>query len=143
MLAKINATSCNVFLKMYTVCMSSLSNSLTDKQLAKYNRQKCINLLEKITKNLFRMFRNKETTKKQITDRFFHLKEKLDLLWDVHLDTEYHREMRKYIENIANRFTGHFDLDEIREKNMSALNRIQKLKNAISYKRQKHVQKYL
>ncbi len=30
----------------------------TESQLAKFKRQKCINLMEKLLKNLFRMFRD-------------------------------------------------------------------------------------
>jgi hypothetical protein len=56
----------------------SENNSLSDKKRATFNRQKCINLLEKITKNLFRMFRDKQTTKDQISARFMFLKEQLD-----------------------------------------------------------------
>jgi len=88
------------------------------------------------------MFRNKDTTKQQLTERFFHLKEKLDLLGDVHLDMEYHREMRTYIENLWNTFRWSFVLDAIRDKNMTALNRIQKLRNTKQYKKEKYTKKY-
>jgi hypothetical protein len=74
-------------------------------KLATYNRQKCINLLEKITKNLFRMFRNEDTTKEQITERFFFLKKQLDTLGNVVLNSDYHREMKIYIENLATTFS--------------------------------------
>jgi hypothetical protein len=110
--------------------VSNSGNSYTPKQIATHNRQKCIQLLEKIMKNLFRMFRNKTTTKEQLNKRFFELKEKLDQLGDVYVDAEYHREMRTYVEQIALTFAGEYALDDIRDKNMSRLNRIQKLKNA-------------
>lgn len=70
---------------------------LSSKDLAQYQRQKCINILEKITKSCFRMFRDESTTKEHIIQRFFVLKKKLDDLGDVYLDTEYHTEMRKHI----------------------------------------------
>lgn len=109
---------------------------------AKYYRQKCITLLEKLTKNLFRMFRDDATTKEQFLRRFFELKDKLDKLWEVYLDTEYHSQTRKYIENLANRVTWDFDLEELRSKQMTQLNRLQKLKNITNYKRIKKIKTY-
>lgn len=115
----------------------SENNSLSDKKRATFNRQRCINLLEKITKNMFRMFRDKESTKKQIFERFSFLKEKLDELWDVYLDSEYHREMRMYIEQLVAILSSDISLDSLREEHMTRLNRLQKLKNAVTYKRKK------
>lgn len=82
--------------------MSTISpNVLSLKQLAKYNRQKTINLLEKMTKNLFRMFRNEQTSDEQIADRFFELYDKIIELKKVELYANYHRQMRIYIDTIA------------------------------------------
>lgn len=65
----------------HTITMSSISpNATSAEKFAKYYRQKCINLLEKMTKNCFRMFRDETTTKEQLLKRFFELKEKLDKL---------------------------------------------------------------
>lgn len=107
----------------------------SEKQFDKYYRQKYIQLLEKIMKNLFRMFRDETTTKEQITSRFFELKEKLDNLWTIHLDSDYHKEMWKYVTTIASLFSSNFTLDDVREQQMSKLNSIQKIKNKNSYKR--------
>jgi hypothetical protein len=114
----------------------------SEEAFAKYYRYKCINLLEKLAKNLFRMFRDESTTKKQLLTRFFELKDRLDKLWDVFLDTEYHSETRKYIEVLGNRLQWNFDLDEIRGKQMATLNRLQKLKNITTYKRKKAIKPY-
>ncbi len=114
--------------------MTSHSN-LSPQKIATYNRQKCINLLEKITKNMFRMFRKEETTSEQITERFFHLKAQLDALWDIVLNADYHRDMKKYIETLAWTFSGNFNLDDLRWPQMSELNRLQKVKNQSGYKR--------
>lgn len=82
--------------------MSTVSpNALTPKQLAKHLRQKCINLLEKITKNLFRMSRNEQTSDEQIAQRFFELYDKLSELKRVELYANYHRQMRAYIDMIS------------------------------------------
>lgn len=109
---------------------------------AKYYRQKCINILEKLTKNLFRMLRDSSTTKEQLCMKFFELKEKLDGLGNVYLDTEYHSQTRKYIELLANRLQWNFDLEKLRSKQMTELNRLQKLKNTTSYKRKKKIKPY-
>lgn len=114
----------------------------SEEAFAKYYRYKCINLLEKLTKNLFRMFRDESTTKEELLRRFFELKDRLDTLWNVFLDTQYHSETRKYIEVLANRLKWNFDLDEIRNKQMAALNRLQKLKNVTTYKRKKAIKPY-
>ena len=70
---------------------------MLESALAKHNRQKCINLLEKIAKNLFKMFRDPAITHSMFINKCMILKKKLAEMKDVHLDTEYHRETRKYI----------------------------------------------
>lgn len=84
------------------------------------------------------MFRDETTTKEHFVERFLILKWKLDALKDVHLDTEYHREMRKYVENVWHILQGNFDLEAMRWPHMTQLNRLQKLRSTSSYKKQKH-----
>jgi hypothetical protein len=111
---------------------------LSQKDLDQYRRQKCITILEKITKSCFKMFRDPTTTKEQFVHRFFVLKKKLDQLGVVHLNAEYHTEMKAHIETLWNTLQGNFDLDKMREVQMTKLNRLQKLKNVSSYKKEKH-----
>jgi len=106
-------------------------------KLATFNRQKAIQLMEKITKNLFRMFRDESTTKEQIEERFFHLKKQLDDLGELALNADYHRDLRVYIDNCASTLSGHYVLDDIRWPQMTKLNRLQKIKNSTEYKRDK------
>jgi predicted RND superfamily exporter protein len=110
----------------------------TSKQIEKYKRQKYISFLEKITKNLFKMFRNKDVTQDEFLKRFDTLKEKLDNLPKVTLNSNYHKEMQNYIDNLYRESKESFDLNSVREINMTNLNRIQKLKNRTSYRRDKH-----
>jgi len=49
----------------------------TDKQIEKYQRQRYITFLEKVTKNLFKMFRDEKTTQEQFLKKFEELKKKL------------------------------------------------------------------
>jgi len=113
----------------------------TPKQIEKYQRQKYINSLEKVTKNLFKMFRNSNTTQEQFLKKFQELKDNLDKQIDIQLNSEYHEQMKSYIYNLYNECQNEFVLDDIREINMTHLNRLQKLKNRASYKKDKHKHK--
>jgi hypothetical protein len=82
-------------------------------------------------------------TSQDFTVKFEQLKKKFDEKETVQLDSEYHRQLKEYIERLYQNTVecNTFDdtrLDEIREAEMSNLNRLQKLKNASSYKKEKH-----
>ncbi len=110
----------------------------TPKQIEKYQRQRYITFLEKITKNLFRMFRDETTTQEQFLKKFQELKKKLDEQVEIQLNSEYHQQMKAYIERLESELKDEFKLDDMREANMTLLNRLQKLKNGTSYKKDKH-----
>jgi len=110
----------------------------TPKQIEKYQRQRYISFLEKISKNLFKMFRNENTSQEQFLQKFDELKKKFDDLVDIRLDSEYHHQLKAYIEKLYNECQHEFKFDDIREANMTLLNRLQKLKNGTSYKKDKH-----
>ena len=110
----------------------------TPKQVEKYQRQRYITFLEKVTKNLFRMFRDETTTQEQFLKKFDELKKKLDEQVEIQLNSEYHQQMKEYIERLDNELKAEFKLDDMREANMTLLNRLQKLKNGTSYKKDKH-----
>jgi len=118
----------------------------TQKQIDKFNRQKYITELEKISKNLFRMFREDKTTASSFIIKFKQLKKKLDERTEVQLDSEYHQQLKAYIVRLytsitqKDTFTDKEFLD-IKEAEMSNLNRLQKLKNSTSYKKDKHKSK--
>jgi len=113
----------------------------TDKQIEKYQRQRYITFLEKVTKNLFKMFRDEKTTQEQFLKKFEELKKKLDEQVEIQLNSEYHHQMKAYIFQLHQECQHEFKLDDIREANMSHLNRLQKLKNGTSYKKDKHKHK--
>lgn len=118
----------------------------TQKQIDKFNRQKYIVELEKISKNLFRMFRDENVTAEDFVKKFVQLKSKFDEKAEVQLESEYHQQLKEYITRIyqstcsAEEFTDK-DFADIREAEMSNLNRLQKLKNGNSYKKDKHKSK--
>jgi len=118
----------------------------TEKQIEKFNRQKYITELEKISKNLFRMLRDTHVTSKDFVLKFEQLKKKFDERAEVQLDSEYHRQLKAYITRLhkdtcANEVFDDKIFDDIRDAEMSNLNRLQKLKNGTSYKKDKHKSK--
>lgn len=118
----------------------------TQKQIDKFNRQKYIVELEKISKNLFRMFRDKNVLAEDFVIKFGELKKKFDEKAEVHLESEYHQQLKEYIIRIHDRtclaevFTDK-EFEDMRDAEMSNLNRLQKLKNGTSYKKDKHKSK--
>ncbi len=116
----------------------------TPKQIEKYNRQKYINQIDKITKNIFRMLRN-NTELDTFRVKLNEMVNKLNELATIRLDTEYLNESHLYINRFFNKITQENftqkDLEDIKEAEMSNLNRLQKMKNKTSYKKAKHKQK--
>ncbi len=121
--------------------------AFTQKQIDKYNRQKYIVELEKISKNIFRMLRDDSVNSKDFILKFEQLKKRFDKRVEVQLDSEYHQELKLYIIRLynstcENKIFSDKNFDDIREAEMSNLNRLQKLKNGVSYKKDKHKSKH-
>ncbi len=89
------------------------------------------------------MFRDEKVTSQNFIVKFEQLKKKFDARIEVHLDSEYHQQLKAYIERVyaqtclADIFTDE-NLKDMRDAEMSNLNRLQKLKNGTSYKKDKH-----
>jgi hypothetical protein len=89
------------------------------------------------------MFRDDKITAISFQVKFQQLKQKFDAREEIHLDSEYHQQVRAYIMRLytqtceTDEFTDK-NFTDIREAEMSNLNRLQKLKNATSYKKDKH-----
>lgn len=119
----------------------------TQKQIDKFNRQKYITELDKISKNLFRMFRNDEVCSQKFVLKFEELKKKFDEKEKVQLDSEYHHQLKEYIERLYQQtcsveLFSDKSFNDMRDAEMSNLNRLQKLKNNTSYKKDKHKGKH-
>ena len=112
----------------------------TPKQIEKYQRQKYIAFLEKISKNLFRLLRDDKTTAAQFNSTFDTLMQKLGELESIRLDSEYLQEIKSYIDRLYLQAATLTDkqLEDIRAAEMSNLNRLQKLKKRSTYKKDKH-----
>ena len=89
------------------------------------------------------MFRNQDTTASSFITKFTQLRKKLSVTAIASLDLEYYKELEAYIDRlysqlIASEKFDDAELDDIREAEMSNLNRLQKMKNGKSYKKAKH-----
>lgn len=119
----------------------------TQKQIDKFNRQKYITELEKVAKNLFKMFRDENVNAEMFSKKFKTLKQKLDEKEEIQLDAEYHRQLKEYIGRLYRQICCNdaFDeraLSDMKVAEMSNLNRLQKMKNGTSYKKEKHKSKF-
>jgi len=89
------------------------------------------------------MLRDEKVTSQEFMVKFEQLKQKLKKWEAVQLNSEYHCQLKQYIERLyrdtckVDNFNDEY-FDDIREAEMSNLNRLQKLKNASSYKKDKH-----
>lgn len=118
----------------------------TQKQIDKFNRQKYITELEKISKNIFRMLRDDNVSSKDFVLKLAQLKKRFDERVEVQLDSEYHQQLKAYIIRLhrvtcLDEMFCDKNFDDIRDAEMSNLNRLQKLKNGASYKKDKHKSK--
>ncbi len=93
------------------------------------------------------MFRDENVCSESFRTKFEQLKKKFDEKVEIHLDSEYHQELKLYIERLYDQTCSVelFDdksFNNVRDAEMSNLNRLQKLKNGISYKKDKHKAKH-
>ena len=92
------------------------------------------------------MFRDEHVTAENFVKKFGQLKSKFDEKEEVQLESEYHQQLKEYITRIyqstclVEEFSDK-NLSDMREAEMSNLNRLQKLKNGTSYKKDKHKSK--
>jgi len=93
------------------------------------------------------MLRDENVCSQSFMVKFEQLKKKFDEKAEVHLDSEYHQQLKLYIERLYQQTCSvelfcDTSFNNIREAEMSNLNRLQKLKNGTSYKKDKHKSKH-
>ena len=120
-----------------------MNKNYTPKQIEKYKRQKYISALEKCTKNLFKLFRSEKTTLESYANKFKEVKKNLDKLDEIRLDGEYLKKIKEYIEllyqrTILNEEFSQEDFKNIKNIELTNLNRLQKMKNKTKYSKDKH-----
>jgi len=120
-----------------------MNRNYTPKQIEKYKRQKYISALEKCTKNLFKLFRSEKSTLESYTNKFKEVKRDLDKLDEIRLDSEYLKKTKEYIEllykqTILNEDFSQKEFEDIKNSELTNLNRLQKMKNRTKYSKSKH-----
>ena len=120
-----------------------MNKNYTPKQIEKYKRQKYISALEKCTKNLFKLFRSEKTTLESYANKFKEVKKNLDKLDEIRLDGEYLKKIKEYIEllyqrTILNEEFSQEEFKNIKNIELTNLNRLQKMKNKTKYSKDKH-----
>jgi hypothetical protein len=93
------------------------------------------------------MFRDETVCSEKFTKKFTELKKKFDEKVEINLDSEYHQQLKNYIDRVYAQTCSVelFDdkkFNDLRDAEMSNLNRLQKLKNGTSYKKDKHKSKH-
>lgn len=92
------------------------------------------------------MFRDENVSSEKFFNKFVELKKKFDEKVVIQLDSEYHQQLKMYIERLyaqtceVEEFNDKI-FNDLRDAEMSNLNRLQKLKNGTSYKKDKHKSK--
>ncbi len=95
------------------------------------------------------MFRNEGIDAESFRTKFEALKERFDSRTEgVQLDSEYHKQLKGYILGLYSQVCGDEGFDDerfgdMREAELSNLNRLQKMKNGTSYKKEKHKAKQI
>ena len=120
-----------------------MNRNYTPKQIEKYKRQKYISALEKCTKNLFKLFRSEKSTLESYVNKFKEVKKDLDKLDEIRLDGEYLKKTKEYIEllykrTILNEEFSQKEFEDIKNIELTNLNRLQKMKNRTKYSKDKH-----
>lgn len=117
----------------------------TPKQIEKYNRQKYISYIEKIKKNLFTSFRNRDIDASTLKKKMKELMQGFEKLEKIRLDSEYMQESQKYIDDIYQKVMDKdfddIEMNNIRDEQLNKLNRLQKMKNKSRYKKDKYAHK--
>ncbi len=92
------------------------------------------------------MLRDEQICSEKFSKKFRELKKKFDEKIEISLDSEYHQQLKSYIDRLYTQTCQAkvFDdkvFNDLRDAEMSNLNRLQKLKNGTSYKKDKHKSK--
>ena len=121
-----------------------MNKKFTPKQIAKYKRQKYISALNKCTKNLYKIFKDKNSDYNSYQKKFIALKEEIDKFKDknIYIHTDHLKKIEEYIENLyQSTILAEFSKQkflEIKDKEASNLNRLQKIKNRSKYNKEKY-----
>lgn len=120
-----------------------MNKQFSKKQIERYRRQKYINLLNKCTRQLYRFFKDERSLVSDYQKKFLELKKELDKFNDVIISSDHFKRMKEYIESlyretVLNKELSQEEFDEIKALQAGNLNRLQRMRNSLKYKKQKH-----
>ena len=119
-----------------------MSKIYSTKQIQKYKRQKYISALNKCTKNLYKIFKNPNSSYENYKNKFTELKNEIEKYSDVYIQADHIKRTKEYIDSlyqktILNSLDAQ-EFKELKEKEVSNLNRLQKIKNQLKYNKNRY-----
>ena len=119
------------------------NKNYTPKQILKYKRQKFLNALNKCTRNLYNIFKNPKSDYETFKNRFTSLKNEIQKFDDVIISSDHTKRTKEYIyklykEYILDKSLTQEEFNKLKEKEISNLNRLQKMRNKAKYSKNKY-----
>ena len=119
-----------------------MPREFTPKQIERYRRQKLFGAINKCTKNLYKIFRDRNSTYSTYKEKFIQLKNEIEKYKDVLITSDYIKRVDNYIDKLYKETIVN-EIDEeifqnIKEGEATNLNRLQKSRNALKYKKEKY-----
>ncbi len=119
-----------------------MPRDFSPKQIERYKRQKLLGAINKCTKNLYKIFKDRNSTYSAYKDRFTALKKEIEKFRGVLITSDYIKRVDSYIDKLYKE-TVLNELDEesfkdLKEIEAINLNRLQKSRNSLKYKKGKY-----
>ena len=110
----------------------------TKKQIEKYERTKYTRELERFLNRIVRFVSTKEFSKDEFNLFVDEIFKPFEDIKKVMLNSEYFKELEKFVESSANLGFGEIGADEIKSSIMHKANQLQKVKRVKNFNKQKH-----
>jgi len=110
----------------------------TKKQIAKYERTKYTRELERYLNRIVKFVSTNEFTKNEFNSYIDEIFKPFEDIKKVLLNSEYFKELEKFVESSANLGYGELEGDEIKSQILHKANQLQKVKRVKNFNKQKH-----
>ena len=110
----------------------------TKKQIEKYERTKYTRELERYLNRIVKFVSTNEFTKDEFNSYIDEIFKPFEDIKRVLLNSEYFKELEKFVENSANLGYGELEGDEIKKFILHRANQLQKIKRVKNFNKQKH-----
>jgi hypothetical protein len=119
------------------------NKNFTPKQIQKYKRQKFLSALNKCTRNLYNIFKNPKSDYETFKNRFISLKNEMQKFEDALITADHTKKAKEYINKLYKDYIIEKELtqeefNKLKEREISNLNRLQKMKNKVKYSKNKY-----